>query len=102
MWNCFDQLDDPRTASRTASGLLALCGVLAVRVPNGGFWAAMRRHVDGPLAPVARLLLAHSNLLGFPYRHVFTPRALARLLEATGFVVVRTRGDALVPIADRW
>ena len=47
-------------------------------------------------------MLAHSNLLGFPYRHGFTPGSLARLLEATGFAVTRTWGDALVPIADRW
>lgn len=102
IWNCFDQLDDPRAAARSARGLLADGGTIAVRVPNGGFWAAARAHLRGPLAPAARLVLAHSNLLGFPYRHGFTPGSLRRLLEATGFEVTRTWGDALVPIADRW
>ena len=102
IWNCFDQLAEPRAVARTAHRLLAEGGILAVRVPNGGFWAALRPHLDGPLGGAARLLLAHSNLLGFPYRHGFTPDALARLLDATGFEVVDTWGDALVPIADRW
>ena len=102
IWNCFDQLAEPRAVARTARRLLAVGGILAVRVPNGGFWATWRARLGGPLAGPARLALAHSNLLGFPYRHGFTPGALARLLEATGFTVVRTWGDALVPIADRW
>ena len=77
-------------------------GTLAIRVPNGGFYAAVRRRLDGMAGPVARTLLAHNNLLGFPYRHGFTVRSLPLLLEDTGFEVVRTFGDALVPIADEW
>lgn len=102
MWNCFDQLPDPRAAARAARAHLAPGGVLAVRVPNGGFYALVRRRLDGPGAAVARELLAQNNLLGFPYRHGFTPRALMRLLEAEGFAVLRVVGDALVPLADEW
>jgi SAM-dependent methyltransferase len=102
IWNCFDQLPDPRSAARAARGLLKPNGVVAIRVPNGAFYAAVRRRLDGVAAPVARALLAHNNLLGFPYRHGFTVRSLGLLLEDTGFDVVRTHGDALVPIADEW
>lgn len=102
IWNCFDQLPDPRAAARIARLLLAPRGVLAIRVPNGAFYAVVRRRLDGITAPVARTLLAHNNLLGFPYRHGFTPRSLTLLLEEAGFDVVRTCGDALVPIADEW
>ena len=49
-----------------------------------------------------RPVVAHNNLLGFPYRHGFTVRSMALLLEDTGFNVVRIHGDALVPIADEW
>ena len=49
----------------------------------------------------AAALLAHNNLLGFPYRHGFTVAALTRLLESLGFEIVSTYGDTLVPIADR-
>jgi SAM-dependent methyltransferase len=102
IWNCFDQLPDPRAAARAAYALLKPGGILAIRVPNGAFYAAVRRRLDGPAGPVARALLAHNNLLGFPYRHGFTVRSMTLLLEDTGFDVVRTHGDALVPIADEW
>ncbi len=102
IWNTFDQLPDPGDAARLARALLASGGVLAVRVPNGAFYARLRPLLDGPLAPAATALLAHNNLLTFPYRHGFTPRALARLLERVGLRLVRVEGDALVPIADRW
>ena len=102
IWNCFDQLPDPRAAARAARALLKPRGVLAIRVPNGAFYSAVRRRLDGVAGPVARALLAHNNLLGFPYRHGFTVRSLSLLLEDTGFDVVRTYGDALVPIADEW
>ena len=65
-------------------------GVLAIRVPNGAFYAAVRRRLDGIAGPIARALLAHNNLLGFPYRHGFTVQSLTLLLEDTGFDVVRT------------
>ena len=102
IWNCFDQLPDPRLAARAAHALLKPSGVIAIRVPNGAFYSAVRRRLDGVAGPVARALLAHNNLLGFPYRHGFTVRSMALLLEDTGFEVVRTHGDALVPIADEW
>jgi SAM-dependent methyltransferase len=102
IWNCFDQLPDPRSAARAARALLKQNGVLALRVPNGAFYATVRRRLAGMAGPIARALLAHNNLLGFPYRHGFTVRSLTLLLEDTGFDVVRTHGDALVPIADEW
>jgi 2-polyprenyl-3-methyl-5-hydroxy-6-metoxy-1,4-benzoquinol methylase len=105
-WNCFDQLPDPHAAARAAARLLAHDGVLAVRVPNGAFYARLRPLLDGRFAPVARALLAHNNLLGFPYRHGFTPRSLARLLADVGLRVTNVVGDTLVRTADahtrRW
>jgi hypothetical protein len=76
--------------------------VLTVRVPNGAFYARTRARLAGPLGAAARLLLAHNNLLAFPYRFGFTVESLGRLLRATGFEVVRVYGDVLVPTADRW
>ena len=102
IWNCFDQLPDPRRAAIIARSLLRPGGVIAIRVPNGGFYAELRRRRSGPMSPIATAMLAHNNLLGFPYRHGFTVGALGRLLGAVGFEVVSTYGDTLVPIADRW
>jgi SAM-dependent methyltransferase len=101
-WNCFDQLPDPAAAARAARQRLRPGGMIAVRVPNGAFYAEWRPRLGTASRAVARGLLAHSNLLGFPYRHGFSPASLARVLEAAGFEVSRIIGDALVPVADRW
>ena len=101
-WNCFDQLADPRAALRAARRLLSPAGVLAIRVPNGAFYATVRPFLVGAAAPAARLLLAHNNLLSFPYRYGFDPGSITRLLDDCGFRVQRVVGDVLVPIADRW
>jgi SAM-dependent methyltransferase len=102
IWNCFDQLPDPRAALRRAASLLNTGGILALRVPNGEFYTRWRHRLDGPAAPFARLMLAHNNLLGFPYRHGFTLRSVTSLLHDEGFAVVESVGDTLVPMADQW
>ena len=102
IWNCFDQLADQRAAAVKARDLLAPGGILAVRVPNGAFYARLRQALDGPAAPGARALLAHNNLLSFPYRLGFTLRSLELLLDKAGFRITRTHGDALVTTSDEW
>jgi SAM-dependent methyltransferase len=102
IWNCFDQLPDPRRAARVAHSLLGPGGVLAIRVPNGEFYAALRPRLAGRRAGLATALLAHNNLLSFPYRHGFTVDALTRLLSRLDFDILGIHGDTLVPIADRW
>lgn len=96
IWNTFDQLADPRGAVNAARALLQPGGVLAIRVPNGAFYARRRaRQTSWPR-------LAQNNLLTFPYRWGFSPAALTSLLGESGFAVERVRGDVLVPIADAW
>jgi 2-polyprenyl-3-methyl-5-hydroxy-6-metoxy-1,4-benzoquinol methylase len=104
VWNTFDQLASPRAAVAAARMLPRAGGVLAIRVPNGAYYLRMRRrlHSHAPARVLARAVLAQNNLLTFPYRWGFSPRALARLLRESGFTVRRIRGDVLVPIADRW
>ena len=103
IWNTFDQLPDPRAAAHAAWRLLRPGGVFAVRVPNGEFYASLRRAMNRRMVGgLARLALAHNNLLTFPYRYGFTIPSLTRLLERVGFTVQRVEGDVLVPIADEW
>ena len=102
IWNCLDQLADPPSAIRSARTHLGDGGVLALRVPNGACYAALRPLLDSRLSFVARNWLAQNNLLGFPYRFGFTPGSLSRLVEQNGFQVERIVGDVLVPIADEW
>ena len=101
-WNCFDQLPDPRAAAAAARRCLRDGGWIAIRVPSGAFYARWRARLRSPMRPLARLLLAHNNLLGFPYRHGFSPQSLQTLLESTGFRVEHVFGDSLVPVGDRW
>jgi SAM-dependent methyltransferase len=102
IWNTFEQLYDSRVAVDAARKLLRDDGMLVVRIPNGSFYERWRARLDGPLGGVAERLLAHNNLLGFPYRQGFTERSLGRLLGGCGFMIVRVFGDTLVPIADQW
>lgn len=104
IWNTFDQLPDPRTAVRAAFRLLRPDGVLAVRVPNGECYARLRAvsAASADRTSVARGILAHNNLLTFPYRFGFTPASLTRLLQELGFGVVDVVPDVLVPTADEW
>ena len=99
IWNTFDQLHDPRGAVVAAFARLKPGGLLAIRVPNGAYYRRMRR--EGP-ASFASAMLAHNNLLTFPYRWGFTPRSLRVLIESVGFRPTRTVGDVLVPISDEW
>lgn len=104
IWNTFDQLPDPRAAMLAIARLLRTDGVLAIRVPNGECYATWRRrlHGAGARGVVAATLLAHNNLLTFPYRFGFTPAALTRLLEEFGFRIERFVPDVLVPTTDEW
>ena len=103
IWNTFDQLPDPRAAANAAWRLLREGGVFVVRVPNGELYASLRRTLNRPVTgALARLTLAHNNLLTFPYRYGFTIRSLTRLLDRVGFRVTHVEGDVLVPIADEW
>jgi SAM-dependent methyltransferase len=102
IWNTFEQLYDSRGAATAARRLLRDGGIFAVRVPNGSFYARWRARLDGPMAGIAERLLAHNNLLSFPYRQGFSARSLSRLLRECGFEITRVFGDTLVPIADEW
>jgi SAM-dependent methyltransferase len=99
IWNTFDQLSDPRATARAALTRLKPGGLLAIRVPNGAFYRRMRR---GALRGVRRAILAHNNLLTFPYRWGFTPASLGALLGGAGFREAGAVGDVLVPTTDEW
>ena len=98
IWNCFDQLPDPLAAAHAALARLRPGGVLALRVPNGDFYARLRRRSGGRLARGAQALLARHNFLGFPYRHGFTARSLTHLLGRAGFDVIEVRSAEVLPV----
>jgi SAM-dependent methyltransferase len=104
IWNTFDQLADPRAALFAAHRLLRPGGIIALRVPNGAFYSAVRKWLAAGRVrrATARAVLAQNNLLAFPYRWGFTVESLNRLLSHTGFDVITIHGDALVTTSDRF
>lgn len=102
IWNCFDQLPDPRPTVAHARDRLRAGGILAIRVPSGEFYARHRRRSGSPGSPLLQATLAMNNLLGFPYRNGFTAESLSGLLHAAGLEAIALVGDTLPPLADRW
>ena len=105
IWNTFDHLANPRAVAALARARLGPNGVVAIRVPNGAAYARLSRLATPPSHWTGRIasgLLAHNNLLTFPYRVGYSPASLSRLLDDAGFVVAGARGDVLVPTADEW
>jgi SAM-dependent methyltransferase len=81
IWNCFDQLPDPRGTLRAARQRLRAGGVLALRVANGACYGRLRLHA------FARPFLAWNNLLAFPYRQGFTPSSICFIAAPGGIQV---------------
>jgi 2-polyprenyl-3-methyl-5-hydroxy-6-metoxy-1,4-benzoquinol methylase len=105
IWNTFDHLPDPSAVLAAARAQLKANGIVAIRDPNGAVYARWRRFAASGGAwrrSVATAILAHNNLLAFPYRIGYSPIPMRRLLDDAGFEVVQTRGDALAPLADDW
>lgn len=106
IWNTFEQLPDVRNAVHSARRLLRKSngthGTLVVRIPNSAFYIRWRNRLSGPLGAVAERVLAHNNLLGFPYREGFTAKSVEHLFDSCGFDIRCVYGDTLVPLADRW
>lgn len=102
IWNTFDQLPDPRHAAALSHRLLVPGGMFAIRVPNGAFYARVRTMLNGPFRGIARALLAHNNLLGFPHRHGFTVQSLDVLMTRTGFAMQEVHGESLVLPTDEF
>jgi 2-polyprenyl-3-methyl-5-hydroxy-6-metoxy-1,4-benzoquinol methylase len=102
VWNTFEQLYDSRAAAAAARNRVREGGMLVVRVPNGSFYTEWRERLAGKHKAMATVVLAHNNLLSFPYRQGYTADSLGRLLSSAGFRVVHVHGDTLVPISDRW
>jgi hypothetical protein len=94
IWNCFEQLADPKPTLKAAYLLLKPFGLLIVRVPNAAFYLEYRAtHRDW---------LAWNNLLGFPYLYGYSPEPLDHLVTQHGFEPVRGFNSELLtmPFAD--
>jgi 2-polyprenyl-3-methyl-5-hydroxy-6-metoxy-1,4-benzoquinol methylase len=90
IWNCFEQIDDPKPTLQACRRVLKSNGVLVVRTPNGLFYSICQRLLQGPeLQNGAKEFLlealGYNNLLGFPYLYGHSRGTLERLIEPYGF-----------------
>jgi len=90
IWNCFEQVDDPKPLLRECRRVVKPNGLLAVRVPNGLFYAICQKLLsDGSLeSEAAGFLIAtmgYNNLLGFPYLFGYNRATLEKLISPLGF-----------------
>ncbi|HLH01623.1 MAG TPA: class I SAM-dependent methyltransferase [Bryobacteraceae bacterium] len=90
IWNCFDQIEDPRSVLQEAARILKRSGLLVVRTPNGLFYTLCQTLLrDSSLsAEAANFLIeamAYNNLLAFPYQYGYSRATLELLIEPFGF-----------------
>lgn len=101
IWNCFEQIKDPKPLLRECQRVLKNNGLLTVRTPNGLFYAMYQQLLaDSTLAPpVAEFLieaLGYNNLLGFPYLYGHSSGTLERLISPFGFRLETTLNSELI------
>ncbi len=90
IWNCFEQIEDPKPILREARRILEPNGLLTIRTPTGLFYETCEKLLnDGDLrAGAAEFLvdaMGYNNLLGFPYLYGHSAATLERLIEPFGF-----------------
>jgi 2-polyprenyl-3-methyl-5-hydroxy-6-metoxy-1,4-benzoquinol methylase len=85
IWNCFEQLSEPRRVLERSRELVSPGGLVVIRTPDASLYSA--KHDD-------QRFLAYSNLLGFPHRYGFTRRSLERLAGEAGLRLRALRHDA--------
>ena len=100
--NCFEELSDPRRVLAEVARVLRPDGTLSIRTPNAAFLGIANPRVLRPL--VARIREAN-GLAGVPFARCFTARALARMLQSSGFTDVQVVGrefSRLRPVGWPW
>ncbi len=90
IWNCFEQIEDPKPLLTACARILKSNGLLVLRTPNAAFYMLCRRLLDANvLADRERGFLedalGYNNLLGFPYLYGYDADRLARCAAAHGF-----------------
>ncbi len=106
IWNCFEQLDDPRGNLEEARRLVTPHGLVVLRVPNGDFYRKRIRRGRNRLRS-----LGYNNLLGFPYLHGYGLGSLERLLRSANFEPIASFATSLLvppypemsePLSQEW
>jgi SAM-dependent methyltransferase len=76
VWNCFEQIAEPRELLAEIGAFLRAEGLLTIRVPDAAFYIQHRHELA---------VLAYNALLGWPHRFGYDEATLRRLVEQYGF-----------------
>lgn len=90
IWNCFEQIADPKPTLAESRRILKPNGLLTVRTPNGLFYAICQKLLSekdlrSRAAEFLTEAMGYNNLLGFPYLYGYSAATLERLMEQFGF-----------------
>lgn len=75
VWNCFEQVPEPRPLLHEIHRIVKPTGLLVVRTPNALFYERSE----------SLLALGYNNLLAFPYLYGYGSSHLERLVSSEGF-----------------
>ncbi len=94
VWNCFEQVPDPRPLLEEIHRVVKPGGLLVVRTPNAVFYELCESLLrdsglfeeHGGVEEFALLAMAYNNLLAFPYLYGYGSATLDQLVSGEGFV----------------
>ncbi len=103
IWNCFEQIEDPKPLLRECRRILQPNGLLTVRTPNGLFYRVCQKlFADETLERRASEFLiealGYNNLLGFPYLCGHSAATLQRMIEPFAFTLDGTLNSELLTL----
>ncbi len=108
IWNCFEQIEQPKPLLESCARVLKPGGVFAVRTPNGLFYSIGQRllgdaNANSETEQFVIDAMGYNNLLGFPYLYGHNRDTLQRLIEPYGFRVEGFLNSELLtlPVPDK-
>lgn len=111
IWNCFEQIENPKPLLKECRRILKPNGLLLVRTPNGLFYSMCQKlladsGIDRSTAEFLIEALGYNNLLGFPYLCGHSTTTLERMISPFGFKLEKTVNSELItlplPATQQW
>src|SRR5579884_2295123 len=85
IWNCFEQIADPRPLLKEVRRVLKPGGPLVVRTPNALFYQLCESLLSNDGLEFALKAMGYQNLLAFPYLYGYNSANLDALVSSEGF-----------------
>ena len=96
VWNCFEQVPEPRPLLREIRRVARPGALVVVRTPNAFFYEICESMLGA--SEFALKAMAYNNLLGFPYLYGYSSRTLNQLVASEGFEVEGMLNSELITL----